>query len=128
VECLGLRAGRQGQVCQVDATENGQLAARFGVKGYPTIKYFGYGLPKSDSSAKAYEQGRDQAAISGFAKDLLNKADIEPDLHQIVSPKTYSNNCSGTKICVIAFMPNIYDSSAAERNDYLKMVKKVAKN
>jgi len=33
---------------KVDATENAALAQRFGVQGYPTIKYFGYGGDRSD--------------------------------------------------------------------------------
>mmetsp|Transcript_31226 Transcript_31226/g.42436 ORF Transcript_31226/g.42436 Transcript_31226/m.42436 type:complete len:133 (+) Transcript_31226:397-795(+) len=39
----------KGQVkfAKVDATEEAGLAQRFGVKGYPTIKVFDYGLPKS---------------------------------------------------------------------------------
>lgn len=39
---------------KVDATENQGLAQRFGVQGYPTIKYFDYGPNKSDRDAKAY--------------------------------------------------------------------------
>jgi len=50
----------KGQVkfAKVDATENQQLAGRFGVNGYPTIKYFDYGPGKSDSKAEAYQGGR----------------------------------------------------------------------
>ena len=46
----------KGQVkfAKVDATENQALAQRFGVQGYPTIKYFDYGKGKSDSSAQTY--------------------------------------------------------------------------
>jgi protein disulfide-isomerase A6 len=112
---------------KIDATENGQLASKFGVKGYPTIKYFEYGKKSSPSAAKPYEQGRDQQSIVSFAKDLLEKSDIEPELHELVSKKVYENNCSGTKICVLAFMPNIYDSSAKERNEYMETYMKVAK-
>ena len=39
---------------KADATENQMLAQRFGVQGYPTIKYFDYGTGKSDSSAADY--------------------------------------------------------------------------
>ena len=31
-------------------------------------------------------------------------------------------------ICIINFLPNIYDSNAKERKGYLEMIKKVAKS
>ena len=39
---------------KVDATEEQALAQRYGVKGYPTVKVFDYGLGKSDSKARDY--------------------------------------------------------------------------
>lgn len=45
------------KVAKVDATENKELAARFGVQGYPTIKFFPVGS-KDDSSAVDYNGAR----------------------------------------------------------------------
>lgn len=41
----------------------------------------------------------------------------------------YDTNCkdAGQVICVMTFLPNIYDSNAAERNAYLASMMKVAK-
>jgi len=41
----------------------------------------------------------------------------------------YEQECTSQSsvICVITFLPNIYDSNAAERNGYLETLKKVAK-
>jgi hypothetical protein len=41
--------------------------------------------------------------------------------------KPYKENCKGSVICVVSFLPNIYDSSANERNDYLKKIENVMK-
>jgi len=57
----------------------------------------------------------------------LNKADIEPDLWELHNQKVFDGECQGTTICVISFLPNIYESSAAERNEYIKTIKQVAK-
>ncbi len=85
----------KGQVkfAKVDADGNKEIARRFGVKSFPTIKYFGHGIPKSDSTAKDYKGGRTAADISGFANDLLTKADISPEIHELVSQKVYDDNC-----------------------------------
>ena len=58
---------------------------------------------------------------------MAEKADIEPDIHEIFTQKKYDSNCEGPVICVINFLPNIYDSSAKDRNEKLDMLKKVAK-
>jgi protein disulfide-isomerase A6 len=42
------------RITAVDATENAELAERFGVKGYPTIKFF----PKGSTAAEEFGGGR----------------------------------------------------------------------
>ena len=114
---------------KVDATENQQLAQRFGVSGYPTIKYFDYGAGKSDSSAKDYKGGREYQGLYDFGNQLLEAADIEPEVFELFKSKIYENECQNQPavICVVAFLPNIYDSNAAEREGYLATLMKVAK-
>jgi len=58
---------------------------------------------------------------------LADKADIEPDIHEVWKQNFYDDNCKGPVICVISFLPNIYDSNAKERNKYLDTIKKVSK-
>jgi protein disulfide-isomerase A6 len=74
---------------KVDATQEEALAARFGVRGYPTIKVFDYGEGKSDSKAYDYPGQRTAQDIINFASDLAERADIEPDVHELVSQKIY---------------------------------------
>ena len=61
--------------------------------------------------------------------DLLNKADIQPEIHEMIKQKVYDNECknAGQVICVLTFLPNIYESNAEERNKYLASLTKVAK-
>jgi protein disulfide-isomerase A6 len=113
---------------KVDATENTDLARKFGVQGYPTIKYFDYGEKSSPRDAKPYEGAREAAGLKAFASDLLDKADIEPDLWELFNQKVYDGECKGTTICIISFLPNIYESSADERNTYLSTIMQVAKS
>mmetsp|Transcript_1481 Transcript_1481/g.3591 ORF Transcript_1481/g.3591 Transcript_1481/m.3591 type:complete len:166 (+) Transcript_1481:209-706(+) len=58
-------------IVDVDCTAAGQsTCAKYGVKGYPTIKYF----VGSDKKGKDYQGGRDFAALKSFAEKTLNKA------------------------------------------------------
>ena len=76
----------------VDDQTNKGIGARFGVQGFPTIKVFDYG-EKSDSKARAYEGARQAQDIVNFGNDLADKADIEPEVHEIFKQKVYDENC-----------------------------------
>ena len=103
------------------------MAQRFRVQGYPTIKVFEYGEGKTDSKAQDYQGAREAAGIIAYANQLLEKADITPEIHELINQKVYDSNCQGQVICVISFLPNIYDSNAKERKGYLDTIGKVAK-
>jgi hypothetical protein len=102
------------------------LASRLNVKSYPTIKVFDYG-EKSAAKAYDYPSGRTAADIVAFGASLAEKADVIPDLHEMINQKIYNENCEGPVICVISFLPNIFDSNAEERKGYLDLVTDVAK-
>jgi len=68
---------------KVDATEEKNIAQQFGVSGYPTIKYFDYGDKSSSRDAKDYSGQRTASDLKAFASDLLDKADIEPELWEL---------------------------------------------
>lgn len=91
------------------------------------MKYWDYGLGKTDSQARDYPGERTADAIVQFASGLADAADIEPEVHELIKQSLYDENCKGPVICVMSFLPNIYDSNAKERNNYLDIIKKVAK-
>ena len=97
------------------------------MSSYPTIKVFDYGAGKSDSKATPYNGERTAAGITAFGNGLAEKADIEPEVHELIKQGVYEAECKGTVICIINFLPNIYDSNAAEREGYLKMISNAAK-
>ena len=111
----------------VDATVEQQLAGRFGVSGYPTIKVFGYGEGKSDSKAYDYQGERTASAIVAFANDLLDKADIMPDIIEMHTQQSYDDECQGPVICIISFLSGLWESTAADRNSKIEMITKAAK-
>jgi len=57
------------RIAKVDATENGETGKRFGVQGYPSLKWFPGGT-KSDSTVEEYNGGRDLDALLEYAERL----------------------------------------------------------
>lgn len=55
--------GLKGRLAAVDATKEPTLGSRFGVRGYPTVKYFAAGQFQFDVSL------REEAAIVDFMRD-----------------------------------------------------------
>lgn len=118
----------QGQVKfgKVDCTVETGVCSRFGVSGYPTIKYF---PPKTtrDSNAIPYEGGRDSSSISNYAREQRARNRATSNVGQLISSQTFEEYChdSSTLVCIIVFLPHIYDSTVEERNNYIEVVKTV---
>jgi protein disulfide-isomerase A6 len=116
------------KVGKVDATVETRLGSRFGISGYPTIKLFPTGA-KSDSNVEDYEGARDSATLVNWALEKKNQFKPAAKIEQLVSQEEFDNYCANHKgICLIGFLPHIYDSSANERNDYIELFKDLAKS
>eukprot|EP01134_Creolimax_fragrantissima_P002783 CFRG2783T1 len=108
----------------VDATVQQEIAGRYQIKGYPTIKVFG----RNKSKPKDYQGAREASDIVAYAKDLAARSAPAPKVHELVDSKTWEEQCGEKNICVVCVLPHILDSSANERNEYIKMLKTAAKN
>lgn len=83
----------QVKVAKVDATENKESAGRFGVQGYPTIKFFPGGS-KDDSSAINYDGPRTASGMTEWA--LEKTKDMKHFEHtQLTSQSVYDDSCKG---------------------------------
>jgi len=63
-----LKSNLKVKLAKVDATENGTIASRYGVQGYPTLKWFPAGTDK-DVTPTAYDSEREVAALVKFCTD-----------------------------------------------------------
>eukprot|EP00286_Rhodomonas_abbreviata_P028981 CAMPEP_0181315394 /NCGR_PEP_ID=MMETSP1101-20121128/15352_1 /TAXON_ID=46948 /ORGANISM="Rhodomonas abbreviata, Strain Caron Lab Isolate" /LENGTH=443 /DNA_ID=CAMNT_0023422599 /DNA_START=8 /DNA_END=1339 /DNA_ORIENTATION=+ len=110
----------------VDATQNAELAQKYGVKGYPTLKTFAGG-PKS--KAKTYKGPREADGIVDYARSTLGGEFATPapvEMLQLTSADAYAATCGAAKLCAVLFVPHILDSGAAGRNAYLDTFKEIA--
>ncbi|CAD5117400.1 DgyrCDS6173 [Dimorphilus gyrociliatus] len=109
------------KVAAVDATVNTVVASRFGIRGYPTIKYFPAGA-KDQNSAEEYDGGRTSGDIVRWALDKLAENVPPPKVEQITSSKVLEDACAEKQLCIVAFLPHILDCQSKCRNDYISVL------
>jgi len=106
----------------VDATQFGDLAGRYGVSGYPTIKYFPAGA-KLD--AEEYDGGRTASDIVAWAEAKLEEFAEPPEIRELLNDDVFNEECREKSICLISILPDILDTQAAGRNAYLETLKQL---
>jgi protein disulfide-isomerase A6 len=113
------------KLAKVDATAETELASRYGVKSYPTIRIF---APHNKDQPEEYNGPRDGPGIIKYANSKMEEYGINPTIAQIISPDTFNEHCKDTgSVCIISFLPHIFDSTAAQRNEYLDTIAAVVK-
>lgn len=107
----------------LDATVHTVMASRYGVRGYPTIKYFPAG--KKDGSAEEYDGGRTSSDIVQWATDKLAANIPPPEIFQVTSAGVLKKSCEDHQLCIVSVLPHILDCQSQCRNDYLKTLRKL---
>lgn len=109
----------------VDATVHSGLAQKFGVQGYPTIKFFGAGV-KTASDAENYEGGRTSQDIVNWAMNKVAENLPPPEVVEILNQKQVEEGCKDKQLCIFAILPHILDCQSKCRNKYISDLKEVA--
>lgn len=126
-ERMAKKISKDVKVGKVDATVESKLGNRFQIRGYPTIKYFPAG-GKSDSSVIDYSGQRDSEAMGSWALEMKGVKGGGVLFGQLTDKETFQEFCEDFKgICIIAFLPHIYDSSKEERNGYIGILEEASK-
>ncbi|XP_073820596.1 protein disulfide-isomerase A6 homolog CaBP1 [Musca autumnalis] len=108
----------------LDATVHQSKAAEYGVRGYPTIKYFPAGK-KSSSDAQEYDGGRTSSDIVTWALDKHAANVPAPELVEIIDETSFDSACEGKPLCVISVLPHILDCDAKCRNKFLSTLREL---
>ncbi len=101
------------------------LGSRFGVQGYPTIKFFPAGSV-SASNAENYDGGRTASDIVSWAMNKYSENLPAPDVIELTEQKILDEACENKQICLIAILPNILDCQSKCRNGYLDSLRKMS--
>ncbi|RZF34960.1 hypothetical protein LSTR_LSTR010052 [Laodelphax striatellus] len=107
------------KVGALDATVHNAKASKYGVQGYPTIKFFPGGK-KDSSSVEDYNGGRTGSDIVNWALEKLAENVPAPEIKQIVGESVLKEACEDHPLCVVAVLPHILDCQASCRNEYIK--------
>eukprot|EP00111_Clytia_hemisphaerica_P000059 TCONS_00000140-protein len=108
----------------LDATAHPNMAQRFQVQGYPTIKYFRAGV-KDFNSAQDFQGGRTASDIIAFALELHSESVEPPEIMELTSNKILEDNCNEKPLCIVSFLPDILDTQASGRNNFLTVLREL---
>ena len=76
---------------------------------------------------KDYNGPRESAGIVDHALQTLEAAGVPIHIPELNSQTLFDTLCGAGKICAVAFLPHIYDSSAKDRNAYIGNIADAAK-
>ena len=79
-------------------------------------------------SVKDYNGPRESAGIVDHALQTLEATGAPMKINELTSQSILNDACVVGKICAVAFLPHIYDSSAKTRNAYIATISDVAKS
>lgn len=126
-ERMAKQISKEVKVAKVDATTESNLASRFHIQGYPTIKYFPAGA-KSDSNVIDYNGQRDSDAMGAWALEMKGVKGGSVLFGQLTDKAVFKEFCEDFRgICIISFLPHIYDCTKEERNGYINILEEVSK-
>lgn len=109
----------------VNCDEEKSLCSEYGIKGFPTLFYFG----NDKDSPEAYQGDREASSIVEFALSKWSVNAPVPEIYEIYNNDIFEKECHKLKqICFIAFLPDIIESKASGRNKLIEMLEKVAED
>lgn len=115
------RAGSAGLIASVDCTVDRAACDAAGVRGFPTLRWYGPGGREEE-----YGGARSAAALEEFVAARAPRP--PPEIRQLTSQGVLEGSClgGGARLCLLAFLPHLADSSAADRSAALAALKDAA--
>lgn len=107
----------------VDATVHASIAQKYDVKGYPTIKYF---APGAKASPTDFDGGRTANDIVQWSLNKFAEFAPAPEVVELTSQKKLEAACESKQLCLIAFLPSLFECQSKCRTKHIKLLKKMA--
>lgn len=103
---------------KVDATVEEELAAKYKIESFPTIKIFYFG------AVDPYQGPRQAKEIVEWAEESLDLEVGEKVALELLDQSVFDDNCN-VKTCIIAVLPHILDTQAKGRNEMIATLNQV---
>uniref|UniRef100_A0A0E0IKM7 protein disulfide-isomerase n=1 Tax=Oryza nivara TaxID=4536 RepID=A0A0E0IKM7_ORYNI len=99
----------------VDCDAEKSLMSKYKVEGFPTILVFG----ADKENPFPYQGARVASAIESFALEQLEANAAPPEVSELTGPDAMEEKCASAAICFVSFLPDILDSKAEGRNNFV---------
>lgn len=113
------------KLAALDANQYQSYAQKYGIQGFPTLLYFPAGV-KTRADAKPYQGERSAESIVQWARGMAAEFKKPAEVVQLTSEKVLKDNCEDAQICILSFLPPLYDCQSKCRNRYIDRMKEVA--
>ena len=115
------RAGSPAIVAALDCEADRAACEGAGVRGFPTFKWF-----DEAGRGEAYTGPRDASAFEAFVAGRAKPP--PPEVGQLLSGEGFARTCLGpaTRLCLLAFLPPLADTTAADRRAALALLAEAA--
>lgn len=112
------------KVAKIDSSKHTKSHEKYKVKGYPSLKFFPAG-EKLQGEWEDYDGSREAASMASWAREAKRR--LRPlYFEQLTTQTQFKQNCLDYNgICVILFVPHLYDTGAEGREKYLQTFKDV---
>lgn len=103
------------KIGRINCDENRDKCGNYGIRGYPTIKWFANG------SNEDYQGGRDRNAFVSFIEGKKEFVSPPKPLQEMTSQALFDEACieNDGGLCIIAFLPSLRDSGEEKRKEYI---------
>ena len=82
-------------------------------------------MPKISVHQKIIKGGRTASDIVQFGLELHSASVEPPEIMELTSNTILTENCNDKPLCVISFLPDILDTQASGRNNFLNILKEL---
>jgi protein disulfide-isomerase A6 len=109
------------KVGALDATVHAEISNKYGVKGYPTLKFF---APKDKEDPIDIQTARNANALAEWGLAKLEELGVGPKVDEVASEEEIKE-CYKKPLCFVGVLPHLVEGGAEARNGYISSLQQL---